>query len=73
MKNIGKKVILSQENAESLLGKGLATPKGIYIGKINEVLKEGLILDSGAYIPYKCCSNNYKVVELKEYIVEPEE
>lgn len=73
MKNIDKKIILSQENAESLLGKGLATPKGIYIGKISEVLKEGLKLDSGAYIPYKCCSDNYKIVKPEEHIVEPEE
>lgn len=66
MKDIAEKIVLNQKNAEYLLGKGLATKNKMYMGKITKLLSDGLILDNGAYILYKCCLNNYEIVKPKE-------
>ena len=61
--NIPKKIILSRENAEYLLGKGIANKRGIYLGSITKLMNDGLRLDTGAYILYDCCLNNYEIVK----------
>ncbi len=66
MESIDKKIILPRENAGYLLGKGLANEKGIYIGEIAKLMNDGIRLDTGAYILYDCCLENYEIVKPKE-------
>ena len=54
--NILKKIILSRENAEYLLGKGIANKRGIYLGSITKLMNDGLRLDD-------CCLSNYNIVK----------
>ncbi len=65
-KDISKKITLNKENAKYILDKGLANKIGIYLGKIIKLMNDGVKLDTGAYILYPCCLNNYEIVKPKK-------